>query len=603
MLLDAPVLELLASCIPPPRKSSASRGDGSRSATAFRRGAALRRVGKTFEAMVEALRSDPETADWCREKGMALGMRELHRIWERADPPPTNNSQGHVGGADAEPWPEPADLLGGSIEPAPPFQINFLPGAFARFAGDAAERMQVPVDFIGVPLIIAAATLIGKGFRMAPKAADSWSERPCLWGGIVAEIGALKSPAFDAALAMLRQFQGDFHKEHEAAIEAYQAAAELAAYAEKSWKAACAKASKKGEQMPPKPDAARTPNEPIMRRLLTGDTTQEALVDLIDQNPRGMLLFRDELSGWFASFNQYRDGADRQFYLECHAGGSFAKDRRIGSVLIDDLYLNICGGIQPEIISRVLHGGDHDGMTARFSLLVWPEKPSQFRYIDRPPEPAATRAVERAFRELLQLDPEGWFGPKKVGSQRVFRFDDAAQGIFRDWYIGVRTTPGADYEKNMVAHIAKFPGLFARLAVTHHLMRYASDKASSAPGTVPPPMTVDVQTAEAVRTFIDDYLEPHARRIYRHLSRGTQYAGARKIAKWLTEEFAVDSFTARDISQKDWGGLTKPGDINAALYQLEYVAGWCRSKEIPAGPKGGRPTTRYVINPKIRHGR
>jgi Family of unknown function (DUF5906) len=61
--------------------------DGSRSAVAFRKGAAHRRAGDTFEEMVAALRADPETADWVREKGEAAGGRELKRIWEKAGIP------------------------------------------------------------------------------------------------------------------------------------------------------------------------------------------------------------------------------------------------------------------------------------------------------------------------------------------------------------------------------------------------------------------------------------------------------------------------------------------------------------------------------------
>jgi putative DNA primase/helicase len=60
--------------------------DESRSAAAFRLGAALRRKGKTFEEMVAALRADPETAEWVEEKGERDGQRELHRIWEKTDP-------------------------------------------------------------------------------------------------------------------------------------------------------------------------------------------------------------------------------------------------------------------------------------------------------------------------------------------------------------------------------------------------------------------------------------------------------------------------------------------------------------------------------------
>ena len=59
--------------------------DGSRSAVAFRKGAALRQSGATYEEMCEALRVDPETAEWYREKGEANNQRELRRIWDKAE--------------------------------------------------------------------------------------------------------------------------------------------------------------------------------------------------------------------------------------------------------------------------------------------------------------------------------------------------------------------------------------------------------------------------------------------------------------------------------------------------------------------------------------
>jgi hypothetical protein len=84
--LDWTALERLAQLIP--RGVTALEGnaarDDSRSGVAFRKGAALRRAGRTFDEMVAELRKDPETAVWCREKGEAGGMRELRRIWDKA---------------------------------------------------------------------------------------------------------------------------------------------------------------------------------------------------------------------------------------------------------------------------------------------------------------------------------------------------------------------------------------------------------------------------------------------------------------------------------------------------------------------------------------
>jgi putative DNA primase/helicase len=89
-LVDGANLDRLAALIPPGKSANSSRGNGldnSRSAIAFRKGVALRRVGKSFDEMCAALRADPETADWVREKGDAYGGRELRRIWDRAARP------------------------------------------------------------------------------------------------------------------------------------------------------------------------------------------------------------------------------------------------------------------------------------------------------------------------------------------------------------------------------------------------------------------------------------------------------------------------------------------------------------------------------------
>jgi hypothetical protein len=94
--LDWQALQHLARVIPPANENGAAGNgrDNSRSGAAWRKGIALRRAGKSFEEMVDALANDPETAEWVREKGMAHGMRELRRIWDRAAP---NSSAGHNG--------------------------------------------------------------------------------------------------------------------------------------------------------------------------------------------------------------------------------------------------------------------------------------------------------------------------------------------------------------------------------------------------------------------------------------------------------------------------------------------------------------------------
>lgn len=67
-------------------QKSKSGNDQSRSGKAFRKGAALKTAGLSYDAMRDALLvdTDPEIAEWARTKGLAIGERELHRIYENA---------------------------------------------------------------------------------------------------------------------------------------------------------------------------------------------------------------------------------------------------------------------------------------------------------------------------------------------------------------------------------------------------------------------------------------------------------------------------------------------------------------------------------------
>jgi len=65
--------------------------DQSRSAAAFRIAGEMRRAGAPYDAFVQRVRADPQTAGWCQEKGEANGQRELKRAWDRAGQAPPSD--------------------------------------------------------------------------------------------------------------------------------------------------------------------------------------------------------------------------------------------------------------------------------------------------------------------------------------------------------------------------------------------------------------------------------------------------------------------------------------------------------------------------------
>ncbi len=171
------------------------------------------------------------------------------------------------------------------------------------------------------------------------------------------------------------------------------------------------------------------------------------------------------------------------------------------------------------------------------------------------------------------------------------RFDDEGQEVFVEWYKDEqKTLRGGNLDDALQHHFAKYPGLFARLALVVHLARYACDETKV-------PALADEKTALAVREFIDGYLRPHARRIYTHLGVDRSREGARRIARWIKQE-RIESFTMRDVRQKNWSGLTDRNDVAAALEILQD-GGWIFASEKGPSSKGGRPTTKFRVNPTV----
>ena len=67
------------------------------------------------------------------------------------------------------------------------------------------------------------------------------------------------------------------------------------------------------------------------------------------------------------------------------------------------------------------------------------------------------------------------------------------------------------------------------------------------------------------------------------------------MAKRIKGARVPNPFTARDIYNNGWSGLSTPEDVEKAAEILEE-AFWIRSEKINTG---GRPRVEYRINPKL----
>lgn len=145
--------------------------------------------------------------------------------------------------------------------------------------------------------------------------------------------------------------------------------------------------------------------QPTRKRVLVMKTTVEGLNTILEQNPRGIGIIRDEASGFIRSMNQYRQGDDREFWLEAWSNQTQTIDRKSQLGIpceIEDPFLSVIGGTQPEKVVYFT-GGDDDGFSERF-LYCYPASTSQPGYSREIVDPDTEATWNNIFAALAKYE-------------------------------------------------------------------------------------------------------------------------------------------------------------------------------------------------------
>jgi Protein of unknown function (DUF3987) len=542
--------------------------------------------GKSDEQIFEKLK--PEWGDYKNEKWLRDDIKRNRKKWEEEHPDKAVQFQLETteGG-----WPEPRPLPHG-LAPVAMFDTEFLPDALAPWVDDIAERLQCPPDYVGVSAITALGSVIGRRVGIKPQAKTDWSEYPNLWTAFIGQPGMLKSPAMLAALAPLHHLEAEAAKENQIAREAYEA--NLDAFKLRAQvKASLAKAAlKKGkEEVAFEPGGK--PEEPVAIRFRTNDSTYESLGEILMGNSTGILIERDELVSLLQHLDREEQAVARGFYMSGWAGTQpYTFDRVIrGHLHIDAVCLSILGNTQPVRINRYVRranlDGGGDGLIQRFGLLVWPDISPSWRDVDQYPDSNARRKAWGVFEQMSTLSEDT---VRKLGAQKGhldktphFRFDEAAREQFADWRkrLELRLRSG-ELSPALEGHFAKYRKLVPALALINHLAD--GDEGS-----------IGLAALRKALAF-SRYLESHALRVYGAADM-IELAAGQAILNRIKAGELTDGFTARDVHQRNWSGLTERDWVQAGLdllVDLDYLAA---TTDRPS-ERGGRPKTTYAINPR-----
>jgi len=529
------------------------------------------------------------------------GLRNKLKVeYENAEPVPDEwslaNSSTSLG------WEKPNEIVT-KLPPVRKLLAKSIPEPYRLWLEDVSYRMQTPLDFAAISAIVITGSIVGSGCGIRPKRRDEWEVISNLWGACIGRPSvALKSPSMKEPMGMLERLQSEYGE----SFEQEKAGAEFDGLASKflieNVKGQLTKAQKEGEVDPEEYQALKAEYmdlnqnaeaEPARRIFKTNETSVQSMTVLQNQNPRGLLTFRDELTALLVKWDR-EDGADeRAYFLEGWNGNGGYTDYKIGRGLTEapNICISLLGGIQPDKLRRYLHQalrGNNDGLMQRLQLAVWPDEPKDWKLVDTKPNKAHKLRAFDIMKTLAEIDFVEYGAQQGENDERpYFRFNPEAQELFNEWFINLQSVKIQQEDSPlMVEHFGKFRSLMPSLALIFHCIDIADGKAK------------EKVTAESARLAISwcRYLESHARRIYAMAESPEHEAAVRLTAK-IKAKALPNPFTVKTVYDKGWHGLKDKQEVEAACNIL-IDENWLRmTRKPPTGNRGRPPLPEYQINP------
>jgi len=487
-------------------------------------------------------------------------------------------------------WKELIDLPENTYH-IPPMEEALLPLALREWILDVALRMQVPYEFIAMPAIVGISSVIGRKFRIYPKQQDNWMVVPNLWGAIVSRPGTFKSPAIAEALRPLENIVEKENMKFSKNLNDWSIEKTIKEATFEATKAQMMRSFKKDqlEEADLMKDRLKILQQemlqkaPCCKRLKTNDATVEKIVELLLENPNGLLIVRDELAGWLLSLNKSGREGDRELFLEASNGyGSYTVDRiGRGTVHVPALCLAILGGIQPDKLAKCITNSldtNDDGLLQRFQLIIYPEIRGKSTNHDISPNVEAQKRVSKLIENIHDFEVKEDLGFKGL------RFDAQAQELFNSWREILESELRSGHIENChyLGHRSKFRSLVPSLALIFELLEGSE--------------TSSIVSLSSLQLAIEwaAFLLEHAKKIYQ-VSSYPNFSEIQAFQKKLLSGKIRDGDTVRSIFRHHWDHLGTTECVEKALtFFCEHH--WIQILVIPSN---GRPIRTIKIHPDL----
>lgn len=460
------------------------------------------------------------------------------------------------------------------IEPFRSFPVGVLPESMSNFVNVGAKSIGCDASYIALPLLVGMASAIGNTRRIQLK--RGWTEPSILWGAAIGESGSTKSPALELALRAVREKQEQQMRQFDGIQTQWKRDQELYDVQKTVWKRQAGRNPQAAGDPPDEPDA------PTCARCWTDDTTMEALAKLLQENPRGLLCVRDELSGWlhFDRYSANGRGGESAKWLEMHGGRSLMVDRKTtGSNYVPQAAVSLVGGIQPGILARYV-GQEHreNGLLARLLLTMPPRRAKRWSDADIDPDVAAE--VTRIYDNLYNLQPASdGAGDPKPG---IITLSSKGKKSWIDFY-NDHNAEQAELTGDLAAAWSKLEGYAARFALVLHMVRSVmGDGVGNA---------IDARTIDAAVT-LSRWFANEARRVYAMLGEDDQSREDRQNLELI--ERMGGSVKVREWQRKRSYDTAKEARAELNVFVENGLGRW--EEPVSTSKVGRPPSEMFILN-------
>lgn len=237
---------------------------------------------------------------------------------------------------------------------APSFPLDVFPGKILDIIVSLNEYENYNIDFMAASFFTVFAAAMGNTWSV--RFMTGWVSRPIIYMVLVGSPSCGKTPPLQQAVTPLLKLDGEYDRIYCKEMEAYR-----------KWERMSAKQREKNS----------LPEEmavPVRKCHVVVDSTVEALIGALRDNPRGVLTYKDEIDSLLSNFNRY-NGSDEGYFLSLFSGTPFKYSRKSNNehIFLSKPYCSIIGTTQPGRLSEQFGGKRTlNGFSSRF-LKVYPE--------------------------------------------------------------------------------------------------------------------------------------------------------------------------------------------------------------------------------------